>query len=62
MFNDAVEYVFHYPYVDDDGIYVPSQHYVEKGFSPKYKLLISKDMFVEAYNKWVKGDCDNESN
>lgn len=56
MIDEIVEYVLHHPYVDDDGIYVPSQHYVQKGFSPQYRLLIPKDLFVEAYNKWIKGE------
>ena len=39
------------PYVGDDGIYVPYEH------DPRYhKLLISRDLFVEAYNKWIKGE------
>ena len=39
------------PYVDDEGIYVPHD------YDPRYhKLLISKELFVEAYNKWIKGE------
>ena len=42
-------------FVDDDGIYIPHES------NPRYhKLLISKDLFVEAYNKWIKGECTNE--
>lgn len=38
-------------YVGDDGIYVPSR------YDPRYhELLISKELFVEAYNKWIKSD------
>lgn len=36
-------------FVDDDGMYVPSD--VDMRF---HKLLISRDLFVEAYNKWIK--------
>ncbi len=37
------------PYVDEDGIYVPSS------YDPRYhQMLISKELFVEAYNKWIK--------
>lgn len=37
------------PYVNDDGIYIPYE------YDPRYhKLLISKELFVEAYNKWIK--------
>lgn len=44
------------PHVGDDGIYVP---YVigDRVYS---QLLISKEMFVEAYNKWIKGEEKNE--
>ena len=55
----VTEYVLHNPYVGDDGIYVPSEHYVPKGFAPVYKLLMSKEVFVEAYNKWIKGEDGN---
>jgi len=37
------------PFVDDEGIYIPScydQRY--------YQCLITKELFVEAYNKWIK--------
>ena len=60
MIDEHVEYVLHHPYVDDDGIYVPSQHYVQKGFAPQYRMLIPKDLFIEAYNKWIKGENNNE--
>ena len=38
-------------FVGDDGIYVPSD------YDPRYhKVLITKELFVEAYNKWIKSD------
>ena len=50
-------YVKQEPYVvDDDGIWIPYEAYVPKGFSSNYRLFMSKDMFVEAYNKWIKGE------
>ena len=48
------------PYVDDEGIYVPTEPYVYEGSCSYYRMLISKEMFVEAYNKWIKGD-NNET-
>ena len=36
-------------YVDNEGIYVPVVG------TSAYKQLMSKEMFVEAYNKWIKG-------
>ena len=45
------------PYVDDRAIYVPYE------LNPIYhRQLISRELFVEAYNKWIKGEsdtCDN---
>ncbi len=42
-------------YVDDDGIYVPCAYDFRL-----HKMLISRELFVEAYNKWIKGE-QNES-
>lgn len=55
-------YVKQYPYVNDTGIYVPCEEYVQEGSVSNYKLLISKEMFVEAYNKWIKGEENEQSN
>ena len=43
------------PYVGENGIYVPSE--VDCRY---HKLLISRELFVEAYNKWIK-EVQNES-
>jgi hypothetical protein len=40
-------------FVGDDGIYVPSDYDFRH-----HKLLMTKELFVEAYNKWIK-NCDN---
>ena len=42
------------PYVDDHGIYVPIHEYVPEGTESAYQCIMTKEMFVEAYNKWVK--------
>lgn len=55
-------YVKQHPYVSDTGIYIPCEEYVQEGFESNYKLLISKEMFVEAYNKWIKGAENGQSN
>lgn len=44
------------PYVREDGIYMPIEEYVLEGCTGIYKKLISKELFVEAYNKWIKGE------
>ena len=41
-------------YVDDYGIYIPSRHDYRC-----HELLISKELFVEAYNKWIKNANSN---
>lgn len=42
------------PYVGDDGIYVPCEEYVPNGYISAYRCVLTKEMFVEAYNKWIK--------
>lgn len=49
-------YVKQKPRVDDDGIWMPYEEYVLEGCASNYKLVMSKEMFVEAYNKWIKGE------
>ena len=49
-------YIKQEPYVDDDGIWIPYEEYVFDGCAGDYRLVMSKDMFVEAYNKWIKGE------
>lgn len=50
------EYVRNTPYIDDEGIWVPCHSCTPKGTASAYKMLISKDLFIEAYNKWIKGE------
>lgn len=49
-------YVKQEPYVDDNGIWMPYEEYVLEGCASNYRLVLSKEMFVEAYNKWIKGE------
>lgn len=42
------------PKVLDDGIYMPVHEYVPKGCESAYRLVMSKEMFIEAYNKYIK--------
>lgn len=53
-------WVKQYPYVGDDGIYTPCEEYVPEDCVSVYKLVISKEMFVEAYNKWIKREYDDD--
>lgn len=47
-------YVKQFPFVDDDGIYIPLEEYAPDGCASNYKCVMTKEMFVEAYNKWIK--------
>lgn len=47
-------YIKQHPYVGEYGIYVPCEDYVEEGCVSAYKCILTKEMFVEAYNKWIK--------
>ena len=44
------------PFVGEDGIYMPCEEYVPDYCNPLYRMVLSKEMFVEAYNKWIKGE------
>lgn len=48
-------YVKQEPYVGENGIYMPEQPYALEG-TGTYRMVLSKEMFVEAYNKWIKGE------
>lgn len=51
-------YIKQNPYVGEDGIYVPyeGEEYVPEGCATSYRCVLTKEMFVEAYNKWIKGE------
>lgn len=53
--NECI-YVKQFPFVDDEGIYVPLNEYAPEGCASDYKCIMTKEMFVDAYNKWIKGD------
>lgn len=49
-------YIKQEPYVGEDGIYIPLEPYAPEGLASVYKCLITKEMFIEAYNKWIKNN------
>lgn len=51
----TVEYVEKKPIVNDTGIWVPCEMFVPKGIDCAYNLVMTKEMFIEAYNRWIKG-------
>lgn len=57
-FENCREYVKNFPHINDTGIWVPCEEYSLRGTSSAYRMLISKEMFVDAYNKWIKGEAN----
>lgn len=55
-FSSEVAYVKQEPFVGEDGIYMPINEHVPEGCTSSYKMILSKEMFIEAYNKWILGD------
>lgn len=58
-FNE--EWEKQYPYVDGYGIFVPTEEYKKHDDPGIFKCIITRELFVEAYNKWIKGegnDCE----
>ena len=55
-FETSREYVLNTPYINDNGIWVPCHSYTPKGTASAYKMLISKELFIKAYNSWIKGE------
>ena len=52
------KYIEIHPYVGEDGIYMPVSRYVRDIDKPySYKLVMTKEMFIEAYNKWIKEEA-----
>ena len=47
-------YIRQEPYVDDHGVYIPEKDYIPEGCVGTYKCVMTKEMFIEAYNKWVR--------
>ena len=41
------------PYIDDRGIWVPVKEYAHEALCTAYRCVMTKEMFVEAYNKWI---------
>lgn len=54
----AEKYVKLEPYVDENGIWLPCEDYGVEGVPHAYKCLITKELFVEAYEKWIKNDSE----
>lgn len=46
------------PILLDDGIYMPEVPYVRDGDNIPCTLVMTKEMFIEAYNRWILHDDD----
>ena len=46
-------YIKQEPYVNDEGIWIPCEEYVQEGCASTYRCVLTKEMFIEAYNKWI---------
>ena len=46
------------PRIDDEGIWMPCNDFVPEGIETRYKLVVPKEIFIEAYNKWIKEGDD----
>ncbi len=55
---DQTKYIKQEPYVGDDCIYWPVDEYVLEGRAGHYRPVLTKELFIEAYNKWIVGDSD----
>ena len=53
MATESKVYVKQEPYVDEVGIHKPVNPYVPEGSASVYEAIISKEMFIEAYNKYI---------
>ena len=47
-------YIRQEPYVNNHGIYIPDNEYVPEGCASLYKCIITKEMFIEAYDRWIQ--------
>ena len=51
-------YIRQKPFVDNHGIYVPEKEYVPEGCEGAYRCIMTREMFIEAYEKWIKPTYD----
>ena len=49
-------YIRQEPYIDEYGMYVPDREYIPEGTAGTYHCVMTKEMFIEAYKKWIKGE------
>lgn len=57
--GQTMEWQKNEPYVGENGIYMPTYTYTAKGDVPTYQLVMTKEMFREAYRKYIVERTDN---
>ena len=55
---EQTNYIKQEPYVGDDCIYWPVEEYVPEVCARHYRQVLTKELFIEAYNKWIVGDSN----
>ena len=60
-FKGRPELVRHEPYVDEKGVWAPVDLYTDPTSIPQYRLVMTKEMFQEAYQKYIV-DGEREDN
>jgi hypothetical protein len=50
---EQTSYIKQEPYVGDDAIYWPVEEYALEGCASYYRPVLTKELFIEAYNKWI---------
>ena len=49
------------PKVTDDAILMPMQPIYQTGTAVSYKTVMTREVFIEAYKKWILGEADDEN-
>ena len=52
--NELTVWLKTQPKIDDEGIWMPTNDFVPENCETGYKLVMTKEIFIEAYNKWIK--------
>ena len=47
------KYIKQLPKIEADGYYCPNVEYCEEGTESSYRKVISKEDFIECFNRWV---------
>ena len=48
--------------VREDGIYIPTQEYTYEGVETKFQCLLTREIFQEAYKKYILNTMESDIN